>query len=425
MTQPGVVTGIGAVCSIGMDIASFEKGLRSGSQGFRYVEDPTCEAGVRMLAPLANFDFDAAIEGRVGLTPQRRAAIRRIGLRQPQPLQATLAACAEAWVTAQLETAPVDRGRIGIIVGGHNLTQRYVFDHLEAYEHELAYVPPSYALQSQDSNVVAAISEAFEIHGEGYTVGASSASGNAAITMAARMVACGAVDVCLAVGPMLQWEPLMYSALENLGVLAEPSGRAEPGEPADGARPFDRRRNGFVPGEAAACLVIESRRTARRRDLAPLVELAAAAQVLDANTMTNPNVLGEAQAMTKALEDAAIAPSRVDYVNAHATATPAGDDAEVAALLRALAPGRPWVNATKGLIGHCLAAAGVIEAVATIIQMTGGFLHPNPGLGIPIASGLRYVGESAQEVEVRCALTNSFGFGGFNSSLVLLRPDVP
>ena len=130
----------------------------------------------------------------------------------------------------------------------------------------------------------------------------------------------------------------------------------------------------------------------------------------------------KARAMAKALDEAGVPADRVDYMNAHATATPAGDDTEAKAVLRLFGHGRPWVNATKGLIGHCLSAAGVIEAVATVVQMRHGFVHPNPGLETPIDNALRLVGSEAVNTDVHCALSNSFGFGGFNSSLVLLRP---
>jgi malonyl-ACP decarboxylase len=176
-----------------------------------------------------------------------------------------------------------------------------------------------------------------------------------------------------------------------------------------------------VPGEAAACVIVESLASARRRGVVPVVRLAGAAQALDGNALPNPDVRGESRAMAKALADAAVTGGQVGYVNAHATATPAGDEAEAEAIAMVFGPARPWVNATKGLIGHCLATAGVIETVASAIQLADGFLHPNPSLQEPIEKDLRYVGPRAIDAEIRYALSNSFGFGGFNSSIVLHR----
>jgi malonyl-ACP decarboxylase len=281
------------------------------------------------------------------------------------------------------------------------------------------YLPARYALDVQDTHHVATVSEAFGVTGEGYTVGASMASGNAAIIHAARLVQLGAVDVCLAIGAMSQLDPQERAAFGKLGLLAEPGSN----EGADDTvpRPFDRERSGFAPGEATACLVLESRHTARRRRVRPLVELAGFAQGLDANNRADPDPDGETRVMSSALADAGVDGGRVDYVNAHATATPAGDAAELRALRRVLNGSRPWVNSTKGMVGHTLTAAGAIEAVATVVQMTNGFVHPNPTLQQPADDGLRLVGDRAVDTSIRCAMSNSFSFGGFNSSLVMIR----
>jgi malonyl-ACP decarboxylase len=418
MTEGVVLAGMGAICSIGGDVAAFGRALRAGARGFRQVADEFADGGTRLLAPVLGFDFDAGMD-TAGLPPADRDAARRAGRREPVTVQATIVACAQAWADAKLHARPVPAERVGVVVGGHNLTQRYTFEQHARCGQDMSYVLPSYALQSQDTHLVAKLSEAFGIHGEGFTVGASSASGNAAVIMAARLVACGAVDACLAAGAMTELEPAMYAALDKLGVLAAAEGTAAV---VPGPRPLDRERAGFVPGEAAACLILESRPSARGRGAVPVAELAGFAQVLDGNALPNPDVRGESRAMTKALADAQVTSCQVGYVNAHATATPAGDDAEAEAIATVFGPAGPWVNATKGLIGHCLGTAGVIETVATAIQLAGGFLHPNPNLRVPVGAGLRCVGTTAIEVEVGYALSNSFGFGGFNSSIALRRP---
>jgi malonyl-ACP decarboxylase len=412
MTAGVMLSGLGAVCSTGGNVASFTQSLRAGISGFVPVPDEFAESGMRLLAPVHGFDFSAALD-EIALPSARIAAVRRVGRREPSGVQATIVACAQAWAHAYLDAVAVPAERVEVVVGGHNLTRQYV---LEQHERDMrggTWILPRYALQSQDSHLVAAISEAFGIYGEGYTVGASSASGNAAVAAAARMVGCGAADACLAVGPMIRLEPAMYAALDKLGVLARASVASSP-------RPFDKERAGFVPGEGAACVILESRLSVRQRGVPPIAELAGSAQVLAGSTLPSPDIGGESRAMTRALATAGAAPAQVGYVNAHATATPAGDDAEAAAIAAVLGS-RPWVNATKGLIGHCLGAAGVIETVAVAIQMAEGFVHPNPGLVTPIGHGLRYAGPVAIETEIACALSNSFGFGGFNSSLVLVK----
>lgn len=426
MTAGVVLTGLGVICSIAQTATGFAGALRAGTRGFTLVADEFADDGVRLLAPVLGFDFDAAID-QAGLPPAWRDAARRPGRRQPLAVQTAIAACAQAWADAELPACPVAADRVGVVVGGHNLTLRYAFDQLSRPGRQVGAVLPRYALHVQDTHVVASVSEAFGIHGEGFTIGASSASGNAAIIGAARLVASGALDACLAVGAMVQLEPAMYAALDKLGVLAcgDRCDRCDDGNgyPATAdPRPLDRQRAGLVPGEAAACVVLESRSSARRRGVVPAAELVGAAQVLDGNALPNPDIGGEARTMAKALADAGITARQVSYVNAHATATPVGDDAEAEAIARVFAPALPWVNATKGLIGHCLGTAGVIETVATALQIAGGFLHPNPSLRSPISERLRYVAGTAIDMEIGYALSNSFGFGGFNSSVVLRHP---
>ncbi len=399
-TGPVVVTGLGVACSIGLDVPSFAESLRMGRSGV------TRANGV-LVAPLPSFDLREVL-GRGGLSVSRRRAVLGAARREPVPVEAALMAVAEAWTAARAEAA-VAQDRLGIVVGGHNLTGWYAFEHHDTFVREPAYLPARYALQVQDTDHIGTISEGFGIKGEGLTVGGSSASGGLALLHAYRMVRCGAVDLCVTVGAMTRLAPPERAALAKLGVLADD------GPP----RPFDRGRSGLVPGEAVACVVLESAEGAARRGVVPLAEIAGAAQALDGARHADPSVSGEVRAMRGALTRAGVAPSDVDYVNAHATATAAGDDAEAAALHEVFGTARPWVNATKALTGHCLASAGVVEAVAAVIQLREGFVHPNPGLEDPVHPWLRLAGEQMHKADLRCALSNSFGFGGINTSIVL------
>ena len=163
-------------------------------------------------------------------------------------------------------------------------------------------------------------------------------------------------------------------------------------------------------------------RSAERRHATVLAELAGYAVNLDANRLPNPSVDGEARVMRNVLRRAGIRAADVGYVNAHGSASPLGDRTEVAALHDVFDATAPWVNSTKELTGHCLAGAGAVEAVATVVQLREGFLHPNPGLANPIDPRCRFVGRHAVPAQPRYALSNSFGFGGFNSSILLANP---
>ncbi|NUR30308.1 MAG: polyketide beta-ketoacyl:ACP synthase [Catenulispora sp.] len=422
-----MLTGLGALTPVGLDVAAFTAALRAGRCGVRVVDggasavnagpgigDP---APPRLLAALPELGLPELLDPIAELDPDLRRRCLRAARRSPLPVRAALAAAVQAWQDAGLAQAPVPAERIGLVVAGHNLTGRQAFELYPTYLRQPGHLPPRFALQAQDTDHVGTISEALGIEGEGCTIGASSASGNAALIHAARLVHIGAVDVCLAVGAMAQLGPLEYQALVNLGVNAPTA------NPNTACRPFDRARSGIVPGEAAACVVVESAASAARRGAPAWAELAGHALVLSATSLSDPSPAGEARAMTQALAMAGISADRLDYINAHATGTPAGDDAETEALTRVLGPttGRPWINATKALLGHCLSAAGMVEAVAVALQMRAGFVHGNPALHDPVNTQLRFVGPQAQPATIDYALSNSFGFGGFNSAVVLKR----
>ncbi|MFE0417506.1 beta-ketoacyl synthase N-terminal-like domain-containing protein [Streptomyces tendae] len=421
MTTPAVlVTGVGVRCSTASDVAGFTAALRAGTCGIRTVGGDTPGPGPRALAPLDDFDLDTELAAVSGLPETLRRSASRAARRSPQPVRSALLPAVEAWLDAGLHTAAVPGDRVALVVGGTNLSARYVFEQHRVHDRRPAHLAARYALHVQDTDHVGTLSQVLGVTGEGCVVGASSASGGAAVVQAARLIECGAADVALVVGALARLGPLEWQGLSALGALAAPV--------ADGTgewacRPFDVDRRGFVPGEGAACLVLESAASARARGAGALARLAGYAQRLDANSLSDPSAEGEARTMNAALRVAGLAAGDLDYVNAHATGTPAGDAAELAALRQVLGDesGRPWLNATKALVGHCLSAAGVLEAVATVVQLRAGFVHPNPALRQPVDEAFRYAGRTARPARLEHAMTTSFGFGGFNTALVLSR----
>lgn len=403
------MTGMGVLCSVASDVPSFETALREGRSG---IGPARGRCGTFAAAELRDFDYAATIDGRPVAPELRRAA--RIALRAPLPLQSAVVTAIEAWQQARLHEHRLPARRIGIVVAGHNFNGRLTE---QMSGKSPAHVSPRFAIRFQDADHVGTLSEILGIHGESCTVGASSASGNVAIANALRMIDCGALDACLVAAPVANLSDLELQSFRNLGAMAD---EAAARDPATACRPFDRGRRGFVPGEGSAALVLERVESARQRGAKVLAEGRGAAVVLDGHGLADPNEEGETAAMSEAMERAGIAPGDIAYVNAHGTGTPLGDDIEARALLRVFGA-RPRVNSTKGLIGHCLWSAGVIEAVAVIVQMRGGFVHPNVNLAEPIDSQIRFAGARAEQVPIDVAISNGFGFGGFNSSVVLAR----
>jgi 3-oxoacyl-[acyl-carrier-protein] synthase II len=221
------------------------------------------------------------------------------------------------------------------------------------------------------------------------------------------------------------------ASITRIGVAAFNAMRAlstRNDDPSAASRPFDAARDGFVMGEAGAILVLESLEHADARGAEPYCEVLGYGLTGDAHHLTEPDPTGEAPAaaVTMALADAEIAPERVDYVNAHATSTPVGDSSEIRALRRALGDevaARTLVSSTKSMHGHCLGAAGGVEAGLTALTIREGVVPPTINLDRvdPECTGVDHVANEARTADVRVAVSSAFGFGGHNAILVLGR----
>jgi 3-oxoacyl-[acyl-carrier-protein] synthase II len=251
-------------------------------------------------------------------------------------------------------------------------------------------------------------------------VSTACATGTHAIGEAAHMIARGDADVMIAGGAEAGITPLLVAGFSAANAL---STRNE--TPAEASRPFDRERDGFVMGEGAGILVLEDAEHARKRGGPILAELAGYGLTDDAYHMRAPEDDGDGgkRAMRAALDRAKVHPDEVDYVNAHGTGTPLGDKAETIALKALLGDharsGKLWISSTKSMVGHVLGAAGALEAVVCVKTIVEGKVHPTINLRTPDPDcDLDYVANEARDREVRVALSNSFGFGGHNASLL-------
>jgi malonyl-ACP decarboxylase len=412
-----VVTGIGAVSSAGDDVHALENALRTGRTGIGFASDSAAHAPP-YAAELRDFDFRRVLAR--GSLPERlrERAVKTAG-RASSGIRAAAAASLEAWTGAGLEGL-ADPQRTGVIVCGNNLAGRNSHQVAREYHERPQYVPPRHSLEFQDTDHVGTLSELLEIRGESFTLGGASASGNLGIIQATRLICSGDLDSCLVVGALMDLACLEKQSFLNLGAMA---GGSLAGDPSRACRPFDVGCKGFVYGQAAAAIVLEARAHAESRGAPSLAAIAGYAAGLHGSRHAEPSEEGEARVMTEALARARLAPRRISYVNAHGSSSRLGDATEVRALRRAFGADfdAPIINSTKGWIGHCLSAAGVIEAVAVVVQMQVGFLHPNANLDEPIDRDCRFAGSVACAQRVDYALSNAFGFGGFNTSIVFAR----
>jgi 3-oxoacyl-[acyl-carrier-protein] synthase II len=389
------VTGLGAVTALGPDVASFERGLRAGTCGVRELTLFDTSGYRTRLAAQAP-DPACAVENAAPISRPDRFGVQ---------------AALEAVAHARLDAGTLARAALvlGTGTGGADLTEAYYRAVLRG-EH-----PPARELvPHQPASVTDVVARRLDVRGPRTTIMTACSSSATAIGYAADRVRLGHVDVALAGGA---------EALCRLAYAGFSSLRATSPEPC---RPFDAERKGLSLGEGAAMLVLEELEHARARGAEILALFAGYGVTADAYHMTAPHPEGDgaARAMRAALADAGLDSSQVEYVNAHGTATPYNDSAETAAIKAVLGERAPRVpvSSIKSMVGHTLGAAGAIEAVASVLTIARGFIPPTVNLRTPDpAFGLDFVPGAAREQRVDVVLSNSFAFGGNNTTLAFTR----
>jgi malonyl-ACP decarboxylase len=398
-----VVSGLGVIAATGQGKAAFASAMLEGKHAFRVMQRPGRQRESAYIgAEIGEITFSADLS---------RQRLRAASL----SAQAALTVLQEAWTDAGL--SGVDSRRIGLIVGGSNMQQRELAQTHEAYRDRSTFLRPTYAMSFMDSDLCGFCTAQFGIRGLAYTVGGASASGQLAIIQAVQAVLTKQVDVCIALGALMDLSHWECRGLRAIGAMG--SDRYET-EPAFACRPFDRDHDGFIFGECCGAVVIESLESSDRRAVKPYATLSGWGMVMDANRNPDPSLEGEILAIQNALDCSGLSPAQIDYVNPHGTGSISGDETELKAL-RICTLTDAYLNTTKSLIGHGLSAAGTVEAIATLLQMQTGRLHPSRNLDNPIDSSLNWVRDKSIAHSIENALTLSMGFGGINTALCWQR----
>lgn len=409
---PLLVSGVGITTAVGQGRAAVTAALLAGQHRFGPLQRP----GRQRPAAAESVDAPAAFIGAEIPALELPASISRSLLRTASLSgQAALATVHEAWNDAALDQ--VDPERIGLVVGGSNFQQRELALVHDAYRGRETFLRPTYGMSFMDSDLCGLCTEVFGIRGLACTVGGASASGQVAVIQAINAVLAGQVDVCIALGALMDLSYWECQGLRSIGAMG--SDRYAD-DPAAACRPFDADRDGFVFGEACGAIVIERAGTARRDGVAPYAQIAGWAMGVDGNRNPNPSLEGEVRAITLALQRAGLSAAEIDYVNPHGTGSGIGDITEVETLRRCgLQHAR--LNTTKSIFGHGLCAAGAVELIAVLLQLREGRLHPCRNLLTPIAPELHWTGVEAVPHEIHNALNLSLGFGGVNTAVCVRR----
>jgi 3-oxoacyl-[acyl-carrier-protein] synthase II len=419
-----VITGLGAITPSGKDPETLWESVRAGTSAIDVLAgEQFDDLAVRIGGQIRDFDAEAVLP---------RALARRLSPAQHWAIAAADQALAQAGVPAPADDLPWDRDRTAVIAA----TGSGPVDAMQAATRALdadgpRRVPLTLAIHGAPDSAAALISQRFDLRGPGQGVSATCASGAVGLGEAMRRIRHGYADAVLVVGMEDCLGPVNLASNANMRALA--AGFED--DPTAASRPFDRDRNGFVMSQGAAAILLESADSARARGAEALAELAGFGAASDAHHPTNPHPEGRgaASAMVQALSDAGLEPGDIDYINAHATGTPAGDRAELAAFDSALGEAGRMIpiSATKSTTGHLLGAAGVVEAIIAILTMRDQVLPPTINLAdneFPewdiVAGHAREMGKGSElaEVVVDTVLSTSFGFGGHNGAIILRRP---
>jgi 3-oxoacyl-[acyl-carrier-protein] synthase II len=401
---------MGVVTSLGETVDSFWDRLLGGVSG---------------VSAVTRFDttgFDVRIGGEcVAFDPGRYIERREIK-RLDRFGQFALAAAQEAVAMSGIDFAACDRERAGVVLGS-GIGGLYEFEEQHNRLREKgpgkvsAFTIPKLMVNAASGN----LSIRYGLLGPSMAVASACASATNAMIDAMQSIRSGAMDVIITGGSEAALTPLGLTAFASMKALS-----ARNDEPARASRPFDRDRDGFVLGEGAGILIFEELERAQARGADILCEVSGAGVTSDAEHLTQPSESGDgaAQAMRLALADAGVAPEEMNYINAHGTATYLGDVAETRAIRAVFGPAadKLAVSSTKSSIGHLLGASGGVELIATIMGLRNAVVPPTINLDNPDPEcDLDYVPNKPRDLNIRQAMSNSFGFGGHNACLIVSR----
>lgn len=401
-----VVTGLGMLTPIGNDVATSWQNALAGKSGAAPIDTfDAADYSVRISAAVKGFDPSAYLD---------RKEVRRI-----DPfIQYGMVAAIQAIEDAGLESHPPDADRYGLAIGsgigGINTIEE---THNVLLEKGPNRVSPFFVPASVINMIAGNLSIRYGFKGPNIAVVTACTTGTHNIGFGARMIQYGDADVMVVGGAEQATSPITVAAFASMKALSTRND-----EPEKASRPWDRDRDGFLLGDGAGVLVLEEYERAKARGARIYCELAGFGMSGDAFHITGPTEDGEGSAasMVNALADAGMNPDEIDYINAHGTSTPLGDVSETKGIKRVFgADTRIAVSSTKSMVGHLLGAAGSVEAIFTILAIRDQSLPPtinldNPGEGCD----LDYVPHHARQTRVRAALSNSFGFGGTNGTVL-------
>lgn len=405
MSRRVVITGMGIWSCIGKNKEEVKESLYNG------------RSGVGLEKERLEYGYRSALTGIVEQPKLKGVIDRRMRVGLSEEAAYAYMAAKEAFEEAKVSEDYLKENEVGIIFGNDS-SAKPVIEAAEIMKekHDSALIGSGYIFQSMNSTVNMNLSTIFHLKGVNFTISSACASGSHSIGIAYMLIKQGLQDMVLAGGA----QETNYYSMATFDALGAFSVRMD--EPEKASRPFDRNRDGLIPSGGAAALVLEDYDHAVARGANILAEVVGYGFSSNGGGISQPSDDGSVKAMTRAMADAGVMPDDIDYINAHATSTPQGDDFEAIALDRLFKGKKALISSTKSMTGHECWMAGASEAVYSVLMMLNNFVAPNINLDEP-SENAKYLNIARKTVDmpIDIVLSNSFGFGGTNSALVLKK----
>ena len=399
-----VITGMGAVTPVGIGVDNYWKNITAGVSGIDTIKtfDPS-ELAVQIAGEIKDFNPSDYMQKDL--------------IRKTDPfMQYAYIAAEEAIKQSGIEIEPM---RTGIVMGtamSGIATIAFTQDALSGASHKK--VGPRFIPKILGNIAAANIAIDYNIQGPSFTVSTACSSGGDSINTACMCIQTGKADVMLAVGAESVLCPLVIYSLANAKALSRRND-----SPSTASRPFDINRDGFVIGEGGGALILETEEHALARGAKIYGEIKGCGNTDDAYHVTAPHPEGRGAiaCMKQAIAEAGIKPEDIGYINAHGTATNKGDAVETSAIKKVFGNTLPYVSSTKGATGHMMGAGGITETIACVKAIETGILPPTINLNEvdPECAGIDFVANTAKKADIKYAMSNAFGFGGQNSSIIV------
>lgn len=400
-----VITGMGIYSCIGKNLDEVKQSLYEGKSGI--ILDQERKA----------FGYRSGLTGFVERPNLKGKLDRRARVMLPQQGEYAYIATAEALEQAGITEELLNKMTIGVLYGNDSSAEPVVTGtDLMREKKDTTLVGSGSVFQVMNSTVTMNLATIFRLKGVNFTISAACASGSHAIGLGYHFIKTGLQEAVICGGAQ---EINIYS-MGSFDALSAFSVRES--DPTRASRPFDKHRDGLIPSGGAATVILESLQSAQARGATILGEVIGYGFSSNGEHISNPTVDGPVRALNMALKDAGISAADIAYINAHATSTPAGDSSEARAIHEVFGATRPLVSSTKSMTGHECWMAGASEIVYSMLMMQNGFIAPNINFEEPDEdSALLNIATSTVETEFNCFLSNSFGFGGTNSSLIVKK----